>query len=115
MASEEMVIFTRMFDFLAWLLPITHKFPRMYRYSFTQRLISTALDLNDHLETANLRRGQERLEQLKLADEALNKLRIYLRLTVRMGWLTSNQYEHVARQLSEIGNLLGGWKKTVRA
>jgi hypothetical protein len=31
MSHEEMPIFTRSFDFLTWLLPVTNNFPRAHR------------------------------------------------------------------------------------
>lgn len=111
MPRQEMPIFTKTYDFLHWLLPATNHFPRSHRYSFTQRLVNTALDLSDHLETANARRGTARQEQLQLADEALIKLRLYLRLAARWGWLDAGQYRHVAEMMNEIGRLLGGWQK----
>ena len=111
MSDQEMPIFTRTYDFLTWLLPATNHFPRAHRHSFTQRLLDAAFDLRERLEEANLRRGQARLERLNLADEALSKVRVYLRLAVRWEWLSSGQYEHVARMVAEIGRLLGGWQK----
>ncbi len=111
-----MPIFTRIFDFLSWLVPVTNHFPRAQRFSITKRLLDAALDLSERLEEANQRRGQARLERLKLADEALTKVRFYLRLAHRWHWLNPGQYEHAARMLDEIGRLLGGWKKaTIRA
>jgi hypothetical protein len=111
--AEKMVIFTRTFDFLSWLLPITNNFPRAHRHTFTRRLLDAAFDLREHLEVANLRRGRERLAQLRLADEALAKVRVYLRLAVRWEWLSGGQYRHVAEMVTEIGRLLGGWMKSV--
>jgi len=111
MAREEMVIFTRTFDFLTWLLPVTNNFPRAHRHTFTQRLLNAAFDLRERLEEANHRRDQARLERLALADEALERVRLYLRLAARWEWLTKGQYQHVAVMLTEIGRLLGGWKK----
>ena len=55
MAQQEMPIFTRTFDFLAWLLLATNKFPRAHRHSFTARLLDAAFDLRERLEEANLR------------------------------------------------------------
>jgi hypothetical protein len=104
-----MPIFTRSFDFLTWLLPITNHFPRAQRHTFTRRLLDAAFDLREHLEVANLRRGEARLAQLRLADEALSKLRVYLRLAARWKWLSSGQYRHVAGMVAEMGRLLGGW------
>ncbi|MCA9992482.1 MAG: diversity-generating retroelement protein Avd [Anaerolineales bacterium] len=113
MSQQEMPIFVRTFDLLAWLLPTTTHFPRAYRHSFTQRLLDTTFDLSEALQEANLRYGQARLERLARADEALDKLRHYLRLAARLGWLTARQYEHVAAMVAEIGRLLGGWRKSV--
>ncbi len=108
---NEMPIFTRTFDFLTWLLPVTNHFPRAHRFSFTQRLLDAAFDLHERLAEANYRQGKERLERLKLADEALDKIRSYLRLAAQWEWLTAGQYEHAARAVAEIGRLLGGWHK----
>ena len=57
MARQEMPIFVRTFDMLAWLLPATNHFPRPYRHSFTQRLLDAAFDLSEALHEANLRYG----------------------------------------------------------
>ncbi len=109
MTSQEMPIFTRTFDFLTWLLPATNNFPRAHRHSFTQRLLDAAFDLRERLEEANLRRDAARLERLQRADEALSKVRLYLRLAARWNWLNDGQYQHAATMIAEIGRLLGGW------
>ncbi len=113
MVKEEMPIFTRTFDFLSWLLPVTNNFPRAHRHSFTQRLLDAAFDMRERLEEANLRSGNARMDKLQLADEALSKVRLYLRLAARWDWLTAGQYQHVSIMVVEIGRLLGGWQKSV--
>lgn len=113
MQHKEMPIFSRTFDFLAWLLPATNHFPRAHRHSFTKRLLDCAFDLREQLEEANMRRGRERAIRLSLADESLAKVRLYIRLAVKLGWLKQGQYHHVAKMLVEIGRLLGGWQKSV--
>ena len=115
MATEEMVIFTRTFDLLTWLLPATNHFPRAHRHSFTRRLLDAAFDLRERLEEAKLRRGKERTERLQSADEALAKVRCYLRLAQRWKWLSDGQYQHVAKMVAEVGRLLGGWQKAGHA
>jgi len=112
--GQEMPIFTRTFDFLSWLLPVTNHFPRAHRHTFTRRLLDAAFDLRERLEEANHRRGRARLERLNRADEALDRVRVYLRLAVRWNWLSAGQYRHVAEMVTEIGRLLGGWKKVTQ-
>lgn len=110
-SGQEMVIFVRTFDFLAWLVPVSNHFPRSHRHTVTQRLLNAAFDLRERLEVANLRSGKARLEQLQRADEALACCKMYLRLAFHLQWLNNGQYWHVAKMLVEIGKLLGGWQK----
>ena len=111
MTAQEMPIFTRTYDLLTWLLPATNHFPRAHRHTFTQRLLDAAFDLRERLEEANARRGPARLERLERADEALSRVRLYLRLASTWGWLSRGQDEHVSGMTVEIGKLLGGWTK----
>jgi len=96
---------------LTWLLPVTNHFPKAHRHSFTRRLLDAAFDLREYLEDANLRRAEARRERLDRADEALARVRVYLRLAERWKWLSPGQYRHVSVMVSEIGRLLGGWQK----
>jgi len=106
-----MVIFTRTYDLLTWLLPHTEKFPKAQRFVVTERLNSAALDFQEALFDANARAGSERLDRLRQADAHLNKLRLYLRLAQQWNWLTPGQYEHASAMVAEVGRLLGGWMK----
>lgn len=108
---EEMVIFTRTFDLLTWLLPSAEGFPKAQRFTVTKRLTDAALDFQEALFHANARRDGERLEYLQEADAHLDKLRLYLRLVYQWQWLSVGQYEHVSKMVEEIGRLLGGWIK----
>ena len=82
--SEEMVIFTRTYDVLTWLLPKAEGFPRAQRFVVTKRLQDSALDLQERLIEANvLPAGRSRANQLRLADGELQKLRLYLQLVHR--------------------------------
>jgi hypothetical protein len=109
--SEDMVIFTRTFDLLTWLLPCCQKFPKAQRFIVTKRLEDAALDFQEALFHANAHRGTVRLQHLRDADAHLNTLRLYLRFAFQWGWLSSGQYEHVSKMVAEIGKLLGGWLK----
>ena len=111
--AEEMVIFTRTYDFITWLIPKTESFPRSQRFVVTQRLQQAALEFQELLVEANAQRGAARAEKLRSADTELRKVRIYLRICEKWNWLTPNQYHHVSEMVVEIGRLLGGWQKTV--
>lgn len=108
---KDMILFARTFDLLEWLLPKSEKFPRTFRNTLTQRLMNCALDFQEALFDALSQGGSTRQRHLREADASLNKLRLYLRLIYRWGWISSGQYAHVSRLVKEIGKLLGGWIK----
>lgn len=109
----ESPIFARLHDFLLWLLPQTNQFPRAYRFTLAERVQHRALDFQEALIAAGLQRGAERATRLREADTQLAQLRQLLRLCQALDLLTLPQYEYAARQLVEIGKLLGGWQKTL--
>lgn len=115
MSAEPLVILTRTYDLLRWLLPHCERFPRAQRFIITQRLTTAALDFQEALFDANSHNGQPRLADLQAADAHLNKVRLYLRLAYQWHWLNSGQYEHVSAQVAEIGKLLGGWLRQTRS
>ncbi len=108
---QEMPLFTKTFDFLTWLLPMTNHFPKAHRHTYTQRLLNAAFDLREHIEAANYGMGAKRLALLKLADQDLDRVRLYVRLAVKWSWFTPNQYQQAAAMTTEIGKLLGSWIK----
>ncbi len=107
----ESPIFSRLYDFLLWLLPRANQFPRAYRFTLGERVQRRALDLQETLITAGLRRGPERAVRLREADAQLAQLRQTVRLCKDLDLLTLRQYEHAAALLTEVGKLLGGWQK----
>lgn len=109
---KESPIFSRTYDLLRWLMPITVKFPRQHRFVLAQTVQQAALDLQESLiEASKVAKPADALLQ---ADINLAKLRTHLRLCHDLKLLSTGQYEHVARMLTEIGRLLGGWMKTAR-
>lgn len=110
-SAEEMVILTRTFTMLTWLIPQVAKFPRSQRFVISQRLMNAALDFQEALFDANARSGSARLHHLEAADAHLDKLRLYLRLAHQWKWLDDGQYRHISAMVTEVGRLLGGWKR----
>lgn len=104
-------IFSKTYDFVAWLIPLTVKFPRQQRFVLASALQQESLHFQALLIEAAHHRQPEAL--LVNADAELDKLRTHLRLCLDLRLISSGQYEHAARLLVEIGKLLGGWQKSV--
>ena len=109
-AMKQSPIFTRTYDLLRWLLPMTVKFPRQQRFVLAVKVQRVALQFQDEIIEAAY--SAEPLAMLKQADVTLTRLRLYLRLCRDLELLTPNQHAHVTRMVSEVGRLLGGWQKS---
>lgn len=108
---KDLRIHSRCYDLLDWLLPKTKHFPKLYRYTLTERLMNRVLDLHECLIKAQTSRAAKRLQYLQQADQLVVLINQYLRLIHHWHWLTDGQYQHVSEILAEIGRLLGGWIK----
>jgi hypothetical protein len=102
-------IFSKTYDLLRWLLPVTVKFPREHRFVLATTVQQTALQFQERIVEAV--RAEDPRPGLHQADTDLTKLRLYLRLCRDLKLLSPGQYEHVARMVNEVGRLLGGWIK----
>ncbi len=107
-------LFTKTFDFITWLVPITNNFPRGQRFLATKRLLDAAFDFQELTLTANTSLPPARMEKLRSADGELDKVRVYLRLSLKWEWLKPGQYQHGAGMVTEMGRLLGGWQRSLR-
>jgi hypothetical protein len=75
-----------------------------------QTLEDHTLDFYEALIDAAMSYGGQQKAHLQTADARLVKVRKYLRLARDLNWLTADQYQYAAAQVTEIGNLLGGWR-----
>lgn len=109
---QQSPIFSKTYDFLLWLLPLTAKFPRQQRFVLASALQQEALAFQGYLiETAHKKSD---IAPLQAADIELDKLRTHLRISRDLKLITPSQYEYAARMLVEIGKLLGGWQKKMK-
>lgn len=97
------------FQFMLWLIPTVEKFPRGQKFLLGDRIQSTALDILEALIEATYSR--DRRNQLTRANMGVEKLRFLFRLATALKYLDVRRYTHAARQLDEIGRMIGGWRK----
>lgn len=98
-----------MYRFMLWLVPTVEKFPRSQKFLLGDRIQTTALDVLERLIEATFTRARGSL--LAAANFGIEKLRLLFRLAHDPKLLDLRRYEHAARELDEIGRLIGGWRK----
>lgn len=104
-------IFVKHYDLMAWLIPLTLKFPKSQRGVLARKLQQELFHIQDSLVEAGT--AQEPRPALAQVDQGLIRLRTYLRLCHDLMLLSSGQYQHVSRMVVEEGKLLGGWLKSL--
>lgn len=108
---KESPIFSKTYDLVAWLIPLTLRFPRSQRFVMAEILQKEVIRFQTLLiEAAH---QVQPLALLTEADSELDKLRTHVRLSKDLSLMSFAQYEYAAQQLTEVGKLLGGWKRTV--
>ncbi len=107
--DDELSVFVKWMDFLEWLFQATDKFPKKARFSFCQRIEGIALDVVEDLIEA--RYSRQKLAILRRANLRLEKMRVLMRLSHKLRYLSHEGYEHSARAINEAGRMLGAWIK----
>ena len=97
-----------MYQFTRWLTPTLEQFRRRQKFLLGNRIQTTALSGLEGLVEATFSRNRERL--LDRVNVDLDKLRLLIRLSKEFGYLDARRYEHAARQIDEVGWLVGGWR-----
>jgi hypothetical protein len=112
-AAATSPLFTKTYDLLHWLVPITLKFPRQQRFVGAVALQEGCQTLLARLLEAQ--RSERPLKRLLYADVALAQLRLNWRLAQDWQLVSPGQFEHGARLMDEVGRLLGAWLKAAKA
>lgn len=71
-------IYTKVYDLLAWLIPLLAKFPKEQRFVLAQHLLDDATELHELLIRARrIKSPDARRDVLAQADGKLEQLRLY--------------------------------------
>jgi hypothetical protein len=109
--QEPAVAVLKAYDFVLWLLPKVETFPRSYRFSVGNRLVTAGLDLLLVLVRASYTSDKTAL--LQSASLETNTLRYLLRLAKDLKILSIDAHGFSVERVEEIGRMIGGWQKSV--
>jgi hypothetical protein len=107
--APELQVIQRTYDLIKWSCQHTMRFPRSHRFVLGERLERRLYTLLDVLVDARYTR--DRRELLRQANRHLEGLRFLFRLAHDLHCLRTNRFELAAKQLRQIGGMLGGWLK----
>ncbi|WP_425057604.1 hypothetical protein SCACP_21210 [Sporomusa carbonis] len=109
---SELAILQKTYDMLHYLHESIRQYPKSERHTLAADTKQAATELLKLFITANKRYHKK--TTLQDADIQLEILRYHIRLGYDFKFLPINRYENLARMLSEIGRMLGGWIKAFK-
>ena len=117
----DLAVITAAKDLCSYILKVTDKSPKKFRFTLTSRLQTYALDIIENLIMANevymkstkseeLERAVElRRSYQKTAMTYMKLLDYIAQVSMEQKCILSNQYEQITKQLYNCRNMLGGW------
>ena len=107
---QNLAIFEKTYELVLWLYPTVNKFPKSQRFVLGQQIENTILKILQGIIEANQERNK--IPYLKQVSVELDKLRILIRLSKDLKFISIKQYGFAANKVNEIGKMLGGWIKS---
>jgi len=98
---------------ILWLYPTVNKFPKSQRFVLGQQIENTILQILKGIIQVNVEINKK--PYLKQISVELDKLRILIRLSKDLKFISIRQYQFIAEKINEIGKMLGGWLKSCKA
>lgn len=112
--DREMAVFTHAKKLSEYIFVITEKSPVKFRWNIVSRLLDASVEIIEDLYRANYERGEERITWQKKAMTACSLLDFYAETAKTKQAISFRQMTIIARQLSEVKKLLGGWVRSTK-
>ena len=120
--QSELTVITKAKDLCSYIMTVTQKSPKHFRYTFVSKIQNLALSVIENIYRANdvfvskqdLQSQKERLKYQRAAMTDLKLLGYISLISMEQKCILPKQYEQIARQVSDCQNLLGAWMNSDR-
>ena len=106
---EDYPLFVHWYRTLDWILSAVEKFPRNARFSLASRIADAALDSMELIVEAIYTKN--RLHILDRINLYMEKQRVLFRIASDRKYISTRQYEYIAKAIDEAGRMVGGWRR----
>lgn len=115
--QSELSVIMKAKDLCSYIMTVTQRSPKHFRYTFVSRLQNLGLDIIEHLYRANtifISRNDASScgKRLEFQHQALTELKLlgyFALLAMEQKCILPKQYEQIARLSSDCQNMLGAW------
>ncbi len=111
--TESFQIGEKLMDMMVYAYPALAQFPKSEKFGL-------AVDIKKQMDeilglAISARKKYTKLTTIQNMDIANEKLKFYIRLAMRLNFLSMHKYEVWEGMIVEIGKMIGGWLKTVNS
>lgn len=111
--EQELMIYQKIMDMMVYGYQALAQYPKSEKFALvTDMKHSMDIMLERTIEAQKKYYKKNTLQEL---DVEIAKLKAYLRLSYQLRFLPDKKYEVWSGKVVEIGKMLGGWLKTVKA
>lgn len=104
-------------DLCSYIMIITQKSPKHFRYTFVSRMQNLSLDIIEKIYRANdvffnKNMPEEYKKRLEYQHEALTSIRVlayFSQLAMEQGCILGKQFEQISRLTIDCQNMIGAW------
>ena len=116
-AQSELSVITKAKDLCSYIMTVTDKSPKRFRFTLVAKLQGYALNIIESLYRANevyVRRGDREAAERRLdfQHQALTELKLlgYMaQLALEQGCILPKQYEQITKKAHDCQNMAGAW------
>jgi len=121
-AQSELTVITRAKELCSYIMTVTDKSPKKFRFTLVSKLQGYALNTLEYLYYANevhvqqgdIIRGEERISLQRKALTELRLLGYMAQLAMEQKCILPKQYEQITKLVYDCRNLLGAWMNSDR-
>ncbi len=107
---EELKILQKTFDMMEYAYPALAQYPKSEKFALCTDIKRCMDTMLERIIEANKKYYKK--TTLQELDVEIEKLRAYIRLSYKLGFLPMKKYDIWSGMIDEIGRMLGGWMKS---
>ena len=86
-------------------------FPKTYRHNLGGKIDSYFLELLENVFVSLYLSGDHKINRITISISKLDGVKFFLQLAWENKCIPNDKYATLSNQLSEVGKMLGGWRK----
>ena len=115
--QSELAVITKAKDLCSYVMTVTDKSPKRFRFTLVAKLQNYALDIIENLYRANevfvkagdREKAQQRIDFQHQALTELKLLGYMAQLSMEQGCILPKQYEQITKKIHDCQNMVGAW------